>query len=167
MSRIAEVPFTELIDHPKATVAKLAASARAVRLQRHDADDLVLTTVSRAEQEAAIISATTRMFVALMRHDGAALSLLVGAAPEAFPWIRFLPSEDVRAFVAELVETLRAAESVDTLAPVVQVISAWKHTAERNADPELGAQLTLQPARSDSTDRSQSEDGPATVPPAA
>lgn len=91
MSSLAETPFSELINHPKATVAKLGtAEKRAVRLRRRDDEDLVLTTAAHAEQEREMVSATTRMFVAMMRHDRAALSLLVDVVPEAFPWVRFL-----------------------------------------------------------------------------
>lgn len=152
----AETSFSELINHPKATVAKLS-SVRELLLRRRDADDLVLTTATRAEQESEMVSATTRIFIAMMRHDSAALSLLVDVVPEAFPWVRFLPAEDVRAFVVELVETLRAADAVDNPAPVVNVIAAWRHTAEVYADPELYAQLTAEVA----------DHGPATEPPSA
>ncbi|WP_249124437.1 DUF6247 family protein [Saccharopolyspora erythraea] len=93
-----------------------------------------------------MVSATTKIFVAMMQRDGAALSLMIDVVPEAFPWVRFLPAEDVRAFVVELVETLRAAEAVDNPAPVVQVITAWRHTAEIHADPELFAQLNADAA---------------------
>ncbi|GAB3282127.1 DUF6247 family protein [Parasphingorhabdus pacifica] len=85
------------------------------------------------------------------------MSWLVDVVPEAFPWVRFLPAEDVRAFVVELVEILRAADSIDNHAPVVQVITEWRHTAEAHADPELAAQLT-----GEATDH-----GPATIPPSA
>lgn len=138
-----EVPFSDLQLHTKDTVAKLKASrSRSLLLHRRDDEDLVLTTASRAEQENTVVSATTRMFVALMRHDDAARSLLVDIVPEAFPWVRFLPTEEVRAFVLELVETLRAADALDNPAPVVQVISAWKSTAEIHADPELAEILS-------------------------
>ncbi|MGW0891000.1 DUF6247 family protein [Saccharopolyspora sp. NPDC002578] len=128
-----------------------------MRLRRRGDEDLMLTTAAHAAQETELVSATTRMFVAMMRHDKAALSLLVDVVPEAFPWVRFLPAEDVRAFVVELVETLRAAESVDNHAPVVQVITEWRHTAEVHADPELFSQLT-----NDAEDH-----GTATIPPGA
>lgn len=158
MSSVAETPFSELINQPKATLAKLStSSARTMRLRRRDDDDLMLTTAEHAEQETELVSATTRMFVAMMQHDKAALSLLVDVVPEAFPWVRFLPADDVRAFVVDLVETLRAADSIDNPAPVVQVITEWRHTAEVHADPELFAQLTT-----DAEDH-----GPATIPPSA
>lgn len=53
--------------------------------------------------------------------------------------------------------TLRAAESIDNHAPVVQVITEWRHTAEVHADPELFAQLTGE----------ASDQGSATIPPSA
>lgn len=83
------------------------------------------------------------MFVALMQWDDAARSLLVDVVPEAFPWVRFLPVEEVRAFVLELVETLRAADAVENPASVIQVISAWQSTAEIHADPELATVLSV------------------------
>ena len=43
MTMVPEVPFSELINRPKATTAKLAASrVRELRLRRRDDDDLVL-----------------------------------------------------------------------------------------------------------------------------
>jgi hypothetical protein len=83
------------------------------------------------------------MFVALMQHDEAARSLLVDVVREAFPWVRFLPTQDVRAFVLELVQTLHAADALDNPAPVVQVITTWQYTAEVHADPDLAARTHL------------------------
>lgn len=88
-----------------------------------------------------MVSATTRMFVALMQHDEAARSLVIDVVPEAFPWVRFLPAQDVRAFALELVDVLRAADALGNFAPVVQVITEWRHTAEVHADPELSARI--------------------------
>jgi hypothetical protein len=141
---IPGVPFSELIQKPTATVAKLNASRnRRLRLGRRDDEDLVLTTAERAEQETVMVSAVTRTLVAMVQRDEAARTLLVDVVPEAFPWVRFLPLEERRAFVVELVETLRATESLATPnpAPVVQVIAEWQHTAEIHADPELAAAL--------------------------
>ncbi|MGI9062380.1 MAG: hypothetical protein ACR2FQ_00960 [Pseudonocardiaceae bacterium] len=137
-----EVPFSELLQRPKDTVAKLDASrSHSLRLRRRDAEDLTLTTAAHAERESAMVTATTKMFVALMQHDDAARSLVVDVVPEAFPWVRFLPTEEVRAFVLELVDTLRAADALENSAPVIQVITEWRHTAEVHADPELAARI--------------------------
>lgn len=142
--QLSAVPFSELIQKPGDTVAKLKASvSRSLRLKRRDDADLVITTAERAEQENTVVSAVTRTFVALMQHDDRARTLLVDVVPEAFPWVRFLPLEDRRAFVVELVEVLRAAESFDppNPAPIAQVIAEWQHTAEVHADPELASLL--------------------------
>lgn len=138
---MSEVLFSELVNKPKDTVAKLGRS-RDLRLRRRDDEDLMLTTAARAEQNNEVISATTRLFVALMQHDEQARALLLDVIPEAFPWVRFLPREDVQAFLVELVGTLRAVEELGTPAPVAQVITEWRHTAEVHADPELFATLT-------------------------
>jgi hypothetical protein len=142
-----EVTFSDLIQRPTDTVAKLAEPhSRRLHVRRRDAEDLVLTTAARAEQDSELASATTRMFVALMKQDDGVRTLVTSVIPEAFPWVRFLPTEDVRAFVVELVETLKAAEDLDNPAPVVQVITEWRHTAEVHADPELLA-ILRQPAQ--------------------
>ncbi len=138
---MGEVLFSELVNKPKDTVAKLGR-VRDLRLRRRDDEDLMLTTAARAEQNTEMVSATTRMFVALMQHDEQARALLLDVIPYAFPWVRFLPREDVQAFLVELVDTLRAVEELGSPAPVVQVITEWRHTAEVHADPELFAVLT-------------------------
>ncbi|MBT2269055.1 hypothetical protein [Rhodococcus erythropolis] len=137
-----EVSFSDLQLHGKAVADKLRRTpGQSLRVRRRDAEDLVLTTAERAEQEHAVSSATTRMFVALMRRDGAARELVTDVLPDAFPWVEFLPRDDVQAFVVELVAVLRAAESIENPAPVVAVIEAWRHTALVFADPELAAVL--------------------------
>ncbi|WP_253830571.1 hypothetical protein [Prauserella aidingensis] len=121
-----------------------AAPGRAVRIRRRDAadGDLVLKTEEREREEHEVMSATTSLFVAMMRDDERARRLLVEVVPTAFPWVRFLPREDVQAFVVELVETLEAADGIDqNPAPVLQVINEWRNTANVWADPELIEQL--------------------------
>lgn len=136
-----EVPFSDLQLHARETVARLKATrGRSLRLRRRDDDDLMLTTASRAEQEHAMVSAATRMFVALMQRDDGA-RLLAEVAPVAFPWVRFLPDDEVHEFAAELVRTLEASDAVENPAPVVQVIGAWQSTAEVYADPNLAEVL--------------------------
>ena len=143
MTVTPEAPFSELINKPKDTVAKLTAAPRQkLRLKRRDDEDLLLTTVERAEQDSEVLSATTHIFSALIAKDAAARALLTDVVPAAFPWVRFLPRHDVLQFVVELVDTRRAAQDLDNLVPVAQLIVEWKHTAEVHADPELLRALT-------------------------
>lgn len=138
-----EAPFSDLINKPKDTVAKLKQAPRErLRLRRRDDEDLVLTTAARVEQEAVAESIATRMFVAMMQTDPGVRTLVTQVVPEVFPWVRYLPAESVREFVVELVESLRATDELDTKAPVAVVIAAWKHTAEIYADPELFKAMT-------------------------
>lgn len=140
---MGEVLFSELVNKPRDTVTKLGRS-RELLVRRRDGEDLVLTTATRAEQTTEFVSATTRLFAALMQHGEQARALLLDVLPEAFPWVRFLPTEDVQTFLVELIGTLRAVEELDSPAPVAQLIIEWRHTAEVHADPELFAAVTTE-----------------------
>jgi hypothetical protein len=133
----AEIPFSHLIQHPKAAVAKLEESPRRrLRLDRRDGDDLILVSAARAEAEDRALNMTSQLFFSLVRSDDGARVLLLSLA-DVFPWVQFLPTDDVRAFLVELVETLRAAASVGNLAALEPVVAAWQATAEIYSDPEL------------------------------
>ena len=78
----------------------------------------------------------SRMFISMMKHDpggprSAALPL------RCFPWVRFLPQEDVQAFLVELVDTMHACVELGNVAALAPVIAAWHATAEIYSDPEL------------------------------
>jgi hypothetical protein len=74
--------------------------------------------------------------IAGWRWNLGALALLQ-SLPDVFPWVRFLPTEDVRAFLVELVETIRACADLSNVAAIAPVIAAWRGTAEIYSDPEL------------------------------
>jgi hypothetical protein len=135
----SEINFSELSNKPADSVRKLQESPNQTLLvhRRGDEEDLVLTTASRANEVREVISTTTTLFIALMQHHSEVRDLVADVMPKAFPWVRFLPREDMQAFVVELVETLEAANSLGTPAPVTQLITAWRHTAEVHADPRL------------------------------
>jgi len=135
-----EVSFTELLQKPRETAKRLSGS-QVLRLRRRGEEDLLLMSLARAERDGQVVETATRLFVSLMRTDEGARGL-VQALPEVFPWVRFLPSEDVKEFLVELVQTVHAASEIDNLGPVAQVIAEWKHTAEVYADPELYEILT-------------------------
>ncbi|MGW5703823.1 hypothetical protein [Amycolatopsis japonica] len=135
-----EVNLSELSQHPRQVVRKLQSSAtRSVRIRQRDKDqqDLILVSADRADQVIAGASATTKMFIELMKHNGQAVMLATEVLPAAFPWVRYLPKVDVQAFVVELVDTLERADSLGNPAPVANLVAAWKSTAEVHADPEL------------------------------
>jgi hypothetical protein len=134
---VVEVPFSQLVQKPKATMAQLEESPRRrLRLDRRDGDDLILESAARAEAEDEALSMASRLFFSLMKDDQGARALLF-ALPDVFPWVRFLPTEDVRSFLVELVETIRASADLGNMAAIAPVVSAWKGTAEIHSDPEL------------------------------
>jgi hypothetical protein len=135
----SEINFSELSNKPADSVRKLQESPNQTLLvhRRGGEEDLVLTTASRAREVREVVSATTALFIALMEHHAEVRALVTDVMPKAFPWVRFLPREDMRAFAVELVETLEAANSLGSPAPVTQLITEWQHTAEVHADPRL------------------------------
>ncbi|MFE1874125.1 hypothetical protein ACFW9N_25115 [Streptomyces sp. NPDC059496] len=137
----AAVNFSELVNKNKQTLARLKESPRLL-LHRRDGEDLVLTTAARAEQDQTVVSAATRMLSAMARREPGSMELLLDILPEAFPWVRFLPEPDVHAFAVELVDTMRAADSIGNNASVAQLLIAWQHTAEVHSDPVLLSALT-------------------------
>ncbi len=137
MSVMEEIPFSQLVQHPKDTMAKLEENPRhRIRLDRRDGEDLILESAARAEAEDKALSMASRMFISLMKHDPGARALLLSIG-DVFPWVRFLPTEDVQAFVVELVETMRACADLRNVAALAPVIAAWEATAEIYSDPEL------------------------------
>ena len=83
-----------------------------------------------------------------MKTDKGARALLL-ALPEVFPWVRFLPRDDVRAFLVEMVDTMNACADLGNVAALAPVIAAWQDTAEIYSDPEL---LKAATAELDGTD---------------
>jgi hypothetical protein len=137
----AAVNFSELVNKNKQTLARLQESPRLL-LHRRDGEDLVLTTAARAEQDQTVVSAATRMLAAMAQREPGSMELLLDILPDAFPWVHFLPDPDVHAFAIELVETMRAADSIANSASVAQMLIAWQHTAEVYSDPDLLAALS-------------------------
>jgi hypothetical protein len=141
MTIAAEANLSDLLNKPKATLARLASSRR-ILLHRRDDEDLVLTTAERAAEDSAVVSTTTRLFTEMMRRDPAVMTLAVEVLPAVFPWVRHLPDNAKRDFAAEWLDTLSAAAALDNNAAVEGVVASWRSTAEIYADPELYAILT-------------------------
>jgi len=141
MSTVPEVAFTDLLRSPAATTDRLR-SARAVRLRRRDDYDLVLMRADRVEREVEVFDFSARLLAELLHDESGGLEVIGRVLPHVLPWLRFLPEGSVGKIVAELVSVSTAARSIDSVAPVAQVLIEWRHTAEVYADPDLYAALT-------------------------
>lgn len=138
---VEAVAFSDLINKPVATIRRLLY-ARRLRLVRRDAEDLVLISAATYDQQTAVVSAVTLMIASLARRREYLGETVDSIVADGFPWARFLPPNEVREFTKELTETLQAANSIDNLTPVSELIAQWRHTAEVYADPDLHAVLT-------------------------
>jgi hypothetical protein len=137
MTAIIEVPFSNLVQQPKETVARLErSSGRRLKLERRDGNDLILESAERAEAKDDALRVTGSLFFHLMQNDEGARAVLM-AMPSVFPWVRFLSRDEVRAFLVELVDTIHACADLGNLAALMPVIEAWQTTAEIYSDPEL------------------------------
>lgn len=127
---------------------------RRLRLVRRDGEDLILESAGRAEADEEVLTLTVRIIWELLDTDPDALGRVF---PLAFPWMRFLPPEDGRAFINEFTETARACAELGTLMPLSAVVAAWRATAQVHADPELHRALT--------TPLDEADHGPVPEPP--
>ena len=144
----ADANLSDLLNKPKATLARLASNRRLV-LHRRDAEDLVITTAERAAADTAVVRDTTRLFREMMRKDPMVMTLAIQVLPAVFPWVRHLNDDERQEFAAQWLEALEAAGELDNGAAVEGLVAAWQHTAEIIADPELFAILTREHDGSD------------------
>jgi len=123
--------FTELLRSPRAVVADLDDCD--VVVHRRDGDDFVIHSLTRHLDEAG----GAALVAAMLRGAAPAPAALARALHEVLPWIRFLPDDARAEFASELFETVHAAASLGSFAPVSVVVAQWRHTAEVWADPAL------------------------------
>jgi len=69
-----------------------------------------------------------------MWHDPDTDTTVIEMILTAFPWVRFLPERDAQSFVVEFAAALEGPEPLRNAA---RVATAWQHTAEVHANPEL------------------------------
>lgn len=137
MSIAEEIPFSQLIQHSRETVARLEQSqSRRLRLVRRDGEDLVLESAERAEADEQAALTAARLIAEMLRGEETAQPVLQ-VLPAVFPWMRFLPEAAIRAFAVEFAETALASAELGNMAPLAPVIAAWRSTAEVYADPDL------------------------------
>lgn len=141
MTVTAQANLSDLLNKPKKTLELLETNRR-IRLRRRDAEDLVLTTAERAEQDNAALSSMSRLVNEMLRRDPMVLTMAVQVLPAVFPWVRHLPEQAHPEFAAEWLDALTSSAALGNNAAVETVVAAWQHTAEIYADPELFAKLT-------------------------
>ncbi|MFG2293904.1 prevent-host-death family protein [Streptomyces sp. NPDC048603] len=134
------VSFSELSKNSK-RVAETLDKAQRVHVTRRDGEDMYLTTAAHDRQREETADITARLFSALITTDGGARAISL-ALPAVFPWVRHLPAEDLRQFIAELSGSAQDVADLDVHANLHRVIAEWRATARILADPGLTAELT-------------------------
>jgi hypothetical protein len=95
-----------------------------------------LESAERSEAKDNALRLSGNLFKHLMKTSGGARAVH-RALPEVFSWVRFLPKQDVQAFLVEFVGTLEACAEIGNVAALMPVITACQETAEIYSDPEL------------------------------
>jgi len=127
------VTFSDLSRHPK-EVAERASRLGRVRVTHRDAVDFYLTVADSQDLRDESLTAASRLFLAMLRHDPTAQALLP-AVPDVFPWVRHLTEKETRAFVVELVEVLSDAAELGADLRVRECLAGWRATSRIKADP--------------------------------
>jgi hypothetical protein len=131
---VAEVPFSQLIQHSRDTLEKLEENRGRLRLVRRDGEDLILESARRAEADEEALSGVAGLLVGLANTDRAVLDRVF---PVAFPWMRYLPDAEAPEFITEFIDTARACAGLGTLMPLSAAVAAWRATAAVYADEPL------------------------------
>jgi hypothetical protein len=134
--RVIERPFSDLLRHPKAITEDLEDGD--VLLRRRDEPDLRLTLADREAARSSAVAALGRALRNMAVHNPKAL---VDSLTDALPWLEFLPPKDRQLFIEEFSRVMVASAELDNYAPVSQLLSEWRATAEIHADPRLARRL--------------------------
>ncbi|MEU6552872.1 prevent-host-death family protein [Streptomyces sp. NPDC046915] len=134
------VSFSELSKNSK-RVAETLDRAQRVHITRRDGEDLYLTTARHDHQREETADITARLLAALIRSDDGGRAIL-RALPAVFPWVRHLSAEEMKQFVAELIDATHDVAQLDVHSNLHRVVVEWRATARILADPELTDQLT-------------------------
>ena len=134
-TEVQEVQWSDLQRDPK-SVAELA-DAGDVRVRRRDGVNLLLIREDRVAGAGAVTAARAlRNLVTHMPPEKLAESLL-----DEFPWLQYLPVEEIPEFCLDFVRGALAAAELGQWEVLEQVIREWKATASIHADPTLAEQL--------------------------
>jgi hypothetical protein len=134
--RVIERSFSDLLRHPGDVTGELDFGD--VLLRRRDEPDLRLTRADREDIRASAFDTVARALRALAKQHPAVLIDVLG---DVFAWVEFLPVNDRTEFANEFARVAAAGSDFDNYAPLMQLVSEWRATAEIYADPDLAQRL--------------------------
>jgi hypothetical protein len=128
--------YSALLREPSAVVPLLDDGE--VVLQRRDAEDLVLSTMTRfvEREEGATLAGMVIADLSEEASDAVRHSLT-----KRLPWMRWLPVDARDHAIEEILGDLLAGVDTGNLAPFAHAVRSWESTAEIMGDPVLSARL--------------------------
>ncbi len=105
-----------------------------VLLRRRDGHDLLLVRADREETVRDAVGAASSVLALMARTH---LREMADGLPEALPWLRMLPSDDLRQFTKEFVEIAEACGSLGAFDRLGLLLSEWRNTAYAWSRPEV------------------------------
>lgn|SRR5262245_48404611 len=136
-TEVREVQWSDLQRDPK-SVADLA-EAGDVRVRRRDGVNLLLIREDRASAAGAGALTAARALRNLITHMP--LEVFAESLLDEFPWIRYLPAQEVQEFCRDFVRGALAAAELGQWDVLEQTVREWKATASIHADPVLSEKL--------------------------
>lgn len=138
MGAAAIATFSEFLREPKRVIRQLDKAARVV-IERRDADDLVLMSAARAEEDSEGVEIVAHVLAKALSQIP--FEVFARALEDRLPWARFLPPAERERFTREFLATAEASGAAGSTAALAQLIHEWKATAEVWSDPKLAAEL--------------------------
>ncbi len=99
---------------------------RDVLLRRRDGHDLLLVRADREERVRETVAAASSMLAHMARTH---LHEMADGLPDALPWLRILPRDDLERFTKEFVEIAEACGSLGSFDRLGVLLAEWRNTA--------------------------------------
>ena len=116
---------SELSRSPASVFA--AADEGPVTITRRDGETLVLTLASTVEHQRIGLQLAAQLIAASLADSG---TPFVDRLKAPFPWLEFLSAIDRASFADEVVDVARACATVSQFDRLMEVLTAWRSTAE-------------------------------------
>lgn len=139
MTETAEYNLSDLVRNPSEVVEE--AERHDVVIHRRGKADMRLALVSRQDRMVAANNDLTEL-VAKLASDRTGRAVLGTYMMDVYPWLRFLPEQEIEDSIKELLDTAQACASIGNFSAYEAEVAAWRHTAEIHADPDLFHQLS-------------------------
>lgn len=119
------VQSSELSRSPASVFA--AADQGPVTITRRDGEALVLTRASAVEHQRLGLQLAAQLIAASLADSG---TPFIDRLRMPFPWLEFLSATDRASFAGEVVDVARACAAVSQFDRLLEVLTAWRSTAE-------------------------------------